>query len=242
MAQSVVTKSLAGITFIIETLGKGLESLINLIPGMNVKFTGLLTTVREEMVRTAETLDKKVNAMLLAPRWGEAVGATLADVKAKSEAAAKAAADLAKKQRDLARSTKQAIDPEASRRAQESMKKYAETAGRLFSETRTPAEKYRKELEDIKNALFWGDVDPETARRAAMKAQEEVEGGKAKFGAALEVGSTEAYSAVLAASGAGGGMDQLERNTAEQVDVMKDAARTLRDIKALAARQPEAFV
>jgi hypothetical protein len=116
-----------------------------------------------------------------------AVEAKAAKARADAEAAAKAAQARAN------------INGGGAEKAQESdLQKFAKN---LTKSTRTPLEVFREEVKKIEESLSGKLIDAETAKRGIEKARKELEGDGPKLSGALEVNSSEARSAILAAMG-----------------------------------------
>jgi hypothetical protein len=138
---------------------------------------------------------------------------------------------MTSRQAELWKLAQQSDDPWAISQAEEAAKKLDELEkkkrdtdlGKQMTEAnRTPLEEYRRQMEEIDRLLGTGAIDNETAGRAANAAWETLSDSqpaepRAANVGAMERGSREAYSAILAAQGKGGGDPQKE---------LKDAAKT----------------
>lgn len=112
-------------------------------------------------------------------------------------------------------------------KAAEQGQKDQASAKSYFDGTRTAAEKLEAELGKIADLKAKGLIDDDTAGRAATKAAEgsgAAAGDRSapKLAGAATLGSTEGYSAIVAAlSGRGTGANKVEQNTKATADAIK---------------------
>jgi hypothetical protein len=127
------------------------------------------------------------------------------------------------------------------------MQEFKDEAKRVFEETRTPMEKFNAEMKRLEEMKGQGLIDQETFNRARTQAGQEfnqgltakpAEGGlydfsqafkdnAPKFAGAVELGSKEARSGILAARGLGGGDDGIKsvaKNTKKSLELQQRQA------------------
>ena len=121
--------------------------------------------------------------------------------------------DLEKRNRLLAESDRVHIDEPRMKAMEERRKALAERGSAIFEATRTPFEKFQQSVRELRGLASVGAIDPTTFQRAMAKARADFEAtipkGEKKdekrqgtqFAGAMERGTTEAWSTVLAAMG-----------------------------------------
>lgn len=196
--QAAVTIAIGHTVKALSGLGKGVESIINLIPGMHVSFTSTLDAIGDGILAAGKDLKDGFGAELAKPAWSEGLKSGFDAIKAKAAETARAVADSANKMKGSADDF-QIISPAASAKAADAaIKRYAADAQAIFEKTRTPLEKYQEELAKIDRALKGGAIDDAIADKAAMASKADlVDQMKTGRAAAVEQGSKEARSAVL---------------------------------------------
>jgi gas vesicle protein len=147
--------------------------------------------------------------------WGDKFRKAADTAIAKSKEMAAAAASANKKTTQVVKASNKALDDE--------LKKIAERGKAITQEVKTPMEQFRDKLADIAETLGKGQITRMTAIRATNKAAEELKDKEpVKFAGALDVGSTEARSAILAAiSGRGSKEDAIAKNTGDTAAILR---------------------
>jgi hypothetical protein len=99
---------------------------------------------------------------------------------------------------------------------------FSKDAKAIFDKTRTPMEKFRKEIADLQEQFKMGLIDDDTFTRATKMAGKEAQGETSgpMHAGAVEMGSREAYSAILAAKGQNNG-NVMQKIAQEQLAVAK---------------------
>lgn len=120
---------------------------------------------------------------------------SLAKVGDAAKAAGKTTADALKPANDQLEKMKDWAD--VAKKHEEGL---ASAARSLIEQTTTPAEKLRDETMKIRELLAKGYIDKTTAARGLLAAQSDVGIGKVQYAGAVEAGSVEARSAILAAN------------------------------------------
>ncbi len=104
-------------------------------------------------------------------------------------------------------------------------------AEQLRRSLETPAEAFERRLKEIDRMAEAGAIDAETQVRALEKLRDEFTedspGGSTRFAGAMEKGSAEAFSAILASMGQG--RDEPARKTAENTKVSAERLKEVKD-------------
>lgn len=239
---SLILQSVAG-------LAQGLESLINLLPGVETSFTSTITAIADDMNKLAETQRDDAMAEFLKDPPSTALQNTLDAITQKSKDAATAiensknkindftaanfeAVDSASKliqklqdqvdvfgmtsnEAEIYRLTQAGVSEELIKQAQllddqlkalNDQKKVQDDlsnrAKSIFEETRTPMEKFKKEVAELDQLFLDGFIDGNTLNRATEKAFEKLPkpeiDTEVKLASASVRGSSEARSNILA--------------------------------------------
>lgn len=156
---------------------------------------------------------------------------------------------------DLQRQTVKAIGTESLRtigalfdRMREKLEALAETAAKpmdrlrdlgrsIFESTRTPLERYERDMDDLREAFRAGVIDLETFRRAAAALKDSISGplidpSSAEAPTALEVGSREAADFAARLEAQARAREQrdtqvIERQNQVGIEVLREISRKL---------------
>lgn len=265
--QTVITTAIGHTVKAIGSLGKGLESLINLIPGVEVSFTGSLDAIGDSLTDLAHEQGKSFREALAAPPPSSALKSFFSDIQSSADKSAAAIVGtgtavkglgdtlahtafevgeletklkeqiatvgmsasqievykLAQKGAagaDLNRIAGLSNQLKALEASHKESEKFAADATKLFEDTRTPMEKFELEGSKIKAMFANGLIDQATMTRGLDKLKKETGiGDTEKRAGALELGSKEARSSILAFQQGG------QQNAADEA-AKKTAANT----------------
>ncbi len=216
------TVAIYGLLIMIEELGKGLESVINLIPGMHVSFTSTITEMRKGMSGLLHEQMANFNKELAKPPASEGIMSFFDTVKKGADAAAKATVAAAKANTTLG-------DTFADLNLAE------QKAKSLIDASKSPLQKYKEEMASLNKLLKAGFIDQKVFAAASGEAFKTLaEDSKKGIGdptaraGAQELGSAEARSSILNARGlqtSGDPVKDVARNTKEQLRLQAEANR-----------------
>ena len=264
-AQATVTWFVWGSVKGFAAMAHGLESLLNLIPGVNVDLTDTLDTM-EASLRTdfedqwrggalaigqaadaAKKLDAAAGGTTKIVTAADAARASLLGAAEATQKLNDSVADLtadlktqiatfgmSSTEADLYKLAQQGATEaqladaralggqlEALTKADEAKKQMQDDAKSLIDATRTPFEKFQAQVADVRKLLDAGLIDQTTFARATTQAQGELGTNPTQGAAALEAGSQEARSAVLAFQRRGSSgrdpVEEVKQNTGQQV-------------------------
>lgn len=275
--QAAITTGIDYTVYGVSLLGKALESLVNLLPGVEVSFTGTLDAIAGDLHRLAGRQWEGVKQEIARPWPSQGVRRFFDEVRAGAQAATGAAAettdavrgvagaqlklagDVAKltdklreqvatfgmtsteadlyklsqqgaTEADLAQAKALAGQLRAMEDTADARKKMEGDAKGLIDATRTPFEKFEAEIAHARQLFDAGLIDQATLDRATTAANADLGTAPTAGAAALEAGSAEARSAVLAFQRRGQtGREPIQdvaRNTERQVT----AQRTTNDL------------
>jgi phage-related protein len=215
----LMTLPLKTVGKLLASLGKSFwEVLTNPAGGFHFDFDGILKDfkaaaakfpelARPEMAKIGgevAALQDKISADEAAHRARTAKGPVITPPPAKAAtsgpvAAAKAQAEIAPGLGEFAKTLKDGL--------------------------KTPFEKYREETGKASQAFAAGLIDRETFRRSRVASRAELDGGGPKFAGAVKLGSTEAYSAILAGLTSNSGPKRLEDIEREHLAISREGNR-----------------
>ncbi len=234
------TGAIYGLLIATEELGKGLESLINLIPGMHVSFTSTITEMRKGMQSLLHEQMANFQKEMAKPPASEGIKGFFETVKKGADESAKAMLASAKATEEVGDSF---ADLNAAR----------EKAKGLIEASRSPLDKYKQEMASLNKLLKAGFIDQTVFNKASGEAFKTLHEDSAKGigdptarAAAQELGSAEARSAILNARGlqtTGDPVKDVARNTKEQLRLQAEQNRlSQRIVDALGGQQALATV
>ncbi|SIO60128.1 hypothetical protein SAMN05444166_6277 [Singulisphaera sp. GP187] len=124
------------------------------------------------------------------------------------------------------------INKDTFDRAKKSGDEFSDKAKSIFEESRTPLEKYGEKLKELDALKSAGLIDEKTYERSKKLAGKEElgQGGETKFAGALELGSKEAYSALLQFRAGGTKDDSIKsvaKNSKDTVGVLNRIEKKL---------------
>ena len=272
-AQSVLTRGSALFIDGLRFIGKGLESVINLIPGMSVKFTGTLDAMSKDLHNLAGQQWADAKKAFDEPPSNRIVS-YFDKMKASAAEAAKAINKTAEEARNSQGDIKNLVTPFTSLKEDlqkqidtfgltEAQKKIAEfkklgaspdqvkeleglqsqlkgkedfkklqDAAKSFKEKLAEADpfsKFAKSVAELKKLKAAGLISQNEFAKGVKEAGQGVV-GETKFAAALDVGSKDVRSAILAYNGAGQkdrGIDSVAKNTADANTYLKTIAAAM---------------
>jgi hypothetical protein len=196
------------------TLARGLDQLLKATTGYTTGVGQALSNMAVEFKKTSTEFQDSIWKTMGDDAWGDKFRKAADTAIAKSrEMAAEAAKANKKTTQSVKASTKEMDDV---------MKKAAEKGKAITKDVETPMEQFRDKLADIREALSKGQITRATAIRATNKASEELKGKEpVKFAGALEAGTAEARSAILAAiTGRGSKEDAIAKNTGDAAAIL----------------------
>jgi hypothetical protein len=215
----VASKVFVAIMDAAATLARGLDSLLKATTGYTTGVGEALSNMAVEFKKTSTTFQETIWKTMGDESWGGKFAKTADLAIAKSKEMAAAATSANKKTTQAVKESNKALDDE--------LKKIADRGKALTKEVQTPMEQFRDKLADIAEALKKGQITRMTAIRATNKAAEEAKGKEpVKFAGALDIGSTEARSAILAAiTGRGNKQDAIAKNTGDTAAILRRIER-----------------
>jgi hypothetical protein len=224
-AQAFITTAIGGVIKGIALLGKAVESVINLVPGMKVTFASNLDAIADGIIDAGKTLGDEFMRDLAKPAWSERIKEGFRGIKAN----ALAAADAVKKS---GQEIRKVAEGPSDKWIEEMHKGLAKDAADVIDRIKSPMEKFQDELDKVNSLESYGYLDEQQASKARKAAEKEHLGDeKPKFAGALDVGSSEYRSALLnATTGRTDGFRNVEKNTGS-------AARDLRELVQLVRAQ-----
>jgi hypothetical protein len=113
----------------------------------------------------------------------------------------------------------------------------------IFEATRTPMEKFKQQVADLNQMFVRGMIDQETYLRSYGKGLQEAKGEK-KYAGLAEMGSKEAYSAILQYTGKDTqeqGIRDIAKTALDQLKVQRDTLAVLKNPSATGATTPVVF-
>jgi predicted nucleic acid-binding Zn-ribbon protein len=161
--QAVIIKGMAYSLDGIVMLGKGLESLLNLIPGVEVSFGSALEGIQDSLHKTADEAFDQLSEDFAEVTPSEALNSWLDDVRAKSQAAAEAIANATSGVADMGEGMSK-----ASEDAQKLIEKLTEQIA-TFGMSSTEAEIFKLSQEGVDQFL----LDQISTLDAQLKALED---------------------------------------------------------------------
>lgn len=103
-------------------------------------------------------------------------------------------------------------------------------AAGIFESTRTPAEKMKARLKEIRELTEQGFLTPDTAMRALAQLREAAKPLSVDIAPPELTAQRVSFAAIGAEGAAGRGQDKIEKNTAEEVKESKKQTKALADI------------
>ncbi len=157
----VVTKLAALQVTVWATVGKAIQSVLNLLPGFKVQFGDTLKAVAEDLHKLSGEQFAEFRAELSKAPPSEKINAFIDDLKKRSKAAAEEAAKTA--------GERGAFDSRMER-----FKKMAAAAKSIFEGTRTPMEKFKQDLQKLQALKLnpFSGLTEDTFQRQLKKLQE----------------------------------------------------------------------
>ena len=167
--QVVAAGAVAIVINVVNALGIALTALLNLLPGVELEWSSTMQDLAEGAAIAAEdALESFTTAFdkLASDPWGDKVTDTLDKIREDARKAAEEAANAADAFNDLGDGIAEAAT-EMDRLAD-----LTRLADRIIEQTRTPLEKFTKQMELLADLLSKGLIDQDTFERAVRQAEE----------------------------------------------------------------------
>lgn len=235
MLQTGATASLFGIVTAVDYVGKGIENLINLLPGEKVKFTQFTEEFSNELLKTVNDTAMAADAAFVSFNKGENAAKVRAFFKGIKDDATKASQAIAAAAVNITGSIEKIIPIDElegwEKRHEAAMKKIAADAEAVFKETRTPLENYEAEINKLGDLLDRGAIDWDTYARAVKKANVELD--KAQPGAPNLEGTAARefrFTGSVPNNAKTNTQENIEKNTKAQLEQAKMQNARLKQI------------